>query len=232
MAAFRSGTAATACWRTLQGCRPEWLAELRAVCQRDGEPPARVTEVDARFAIRLESGPWLVAGVHSQGCDDRGRPGALAFHALFVGRFAYRWIGANPFGFDPRSAAPGARRTTIDHSLRGQLKRITARDRRRRIDEDDPRLPSILRAAAGRRRVIVQSSTPIDALARTVWSKLPARTRMRASLATWAFDTANAFDLVAVPKLTGLVCDPTDLIFSSLSRLLAERRSGLLSRAG
>ena len=196
------------------GCRPEWLAELRAVCQRDGEPPAGVTDVKARFALRLQSGPWLVAGVSSQGCDDRGRPGALAFHAIFVGRFAYRWIGANPFVFEP--AIRGAwSATDQDRPLpRGRLK-LNYSTRQTAGDDDDPRLPSILRAVAGRRRVIVQSSTPIDALARTVWSRLPARTRMRASLATWAFDTANAFDLVAVPKLTGLVCDPTDLIVSS-----------------
>ena len=37
---------------------------------------------------------------------------------------------------------------------------------------------------------------------------------MRASVATWAFDTGNSFDLVALPKLTGLVLDPSDLILA------------------
>ena len=81
------------------GCRPEWLAELRTVCQRFGEPPAGTPHVEGLFALRLRSGPWLVAGVHSQGCDDRGRPGALAFHGLFIGRFAYAWAGSDPFAF-------------------------------------------------------------------------------------------------------------------------------------
>ena len=81
------------------GCRPEWLAELRTACQRCGEPPAGLAPADSLFALRLECGPWMIVGVYPQGCDDQGRPGALAFHALFVGRWAYRWTGADPFAF-------------------------------------------------------------------------------------------------------------------------------------
>src|SRR5271170_2571186 len=79
------------------GCRPEWLAELRTVCQRYGEPPSGAAEADSLFALRLKSGPWMIVGVHPQGHDDQDRPGALAFHALFVGRWVYRWTGADPF---------------------------------------------------------------------------------------------------------------------------------------
>jgi hypothetical protein len=53
------------------------------------------------------------------------------------------------------------------------------------------------------RQVTVQSAAPIDELARDVWRALPMRVRLRASVATWAFDNANRFDLVALPKLTG-----------------------------
>jgi hypothetical protein len=35
---------------------------------------------------------------------------------------------------------------------------------------------------------------------------------MRTSIATWAFDTANDFDLVALPKLTGIVLDTSDMM--------------------
>ena len=65
-----------------------------------------------------------------------------------------------------------------------------------------------------RRRVAVQSSGPIDALARGVWRALPMRVRLRASVATWAFDNANGFDLVALPKLTALRRETTDLILA------------------
>ena len=61
----------------------------------------------------------------------------------------------------------------------------------------------------------MQSAGPIDALARDVWRALPFRVRLRASVATWAFDNANRFDLVALPKLAGLAREPSDLILAS-----------------
>jgi hypothetical protein len=62
--------------------------------------------------------------------------------------------------------------------------------------------------------VVVQSSAPIDALARDVWSRLPGRVRNRASVATWAFDTANGFDLVALPRLNGSELDRSDVMLA------------------
>jgi hypothetical protein len=64
------------------------------------------------------------------------------------------------------------------------------------------------------RKVIVHSAEPIDALARDVWHVLPRRVRYRASVATWAYDNANQFDLVALPKLAGVAVDDSSLIFS------------------
>jgi hypothetical protein len=81
------------------GCRPEWLTGLRAAAQRHGERPTDATESSAVFALRLPRGPWMIVGVSPQGEDDRGRPGALAFHALFVGDRQYRRAGASPFAF-------------------------------------------------------------------------------------------------------------------------------------
>jgi hypothetical protein len=196
------------------GCRPEWLAELRAVCQRYGEPPAGTPNVEGLFALRLQSGPWLVAGVHSQGCDDRGRPGALAFHALFVGRWGYCFAGGNPFAFERELRSDWS---AADHDRplpSGRFNRKFSLSAKTAEDEEDQRVVSFVKALTQRRRVIVQSSAPIDALARSIWRKLPARARMRASVATWAFDTGNGFDLVALPKLAGLVLDPSDLILA------------------
>src|SRR6516225_5989140 len=78
-------------------CRPEWVNALRLAAQRFGEAPAGIIEQDCFFASRLPRGPWMIVGVFPQGCDDRGRPGALAFHAIFVSHWSYRWVGANPF---------------------------------------------------------------------------------------------------------------------------------------
>ena len=199
------------------GCRPEWLAALKAACQRYGERPAGIADADALFAMRIDRGPWMIVGVSPQGCDDAGRPGALAFHALFVGPWTYWRAGADPFAFagilrrdwSPADldCDPAAR--PCDHPPGG------------RRGPDDPttpvvdeRLAPIVAALAGGRRVAVQSAGPIDALARDVWRALPFRVRRRASVATWAFDNANRFDLVALPKLAGVAREPSDLILA------------------
>jgi hypothetical protein len=198
------------------GCRPEWLAELRMVCQRCGEPPTGAMVAASLFALRLKCGSWMIVGVYPQGYDDQDRPGALAFHAIFVGRWAYRWIGADPF------------------ALTGALRRDwTAADRDRSLSaitwtisgnrtpspsipgsDDDPRLAQIVTALTQGRRVVVQSSEPIDGLARSVWHALPRSVRHGATVATWAFDNANQFDLVGLPKLAGVALNASDLIFA------------------
>lgn len=195
------------------GCRPQWLAELRHVCQRYGEPPAHTAHSGGLFALPLESGPWLIAGVRPQGSDDLGRPGALAFHALFVGRWSYRWAGGNPFVF--AHALRGDWRAEDQHRAlsHGQLS-WPFKEQRARALHDDAQVTLISMALANGRRVVVQSNAPIDPLARDVWSRLPGRVRMRASVATWAFDTGNDFDLVALPKLTGIALETSDMLLA------------------
>ncbi len=195
------------------GCRSEWLAELRTVCQRYGEPPAGATHVDAVFALRLQSGPWLVAGVHSQGCDDRGRPGALAFHALFASRIVYHWLGSDPFRWKDELCCDW-RPDDQDRALPIGRLPLWPAPPRRTAQDSDPQVRAIVSAIKRRRRVIVQSSAPIDALAQKVWNQLPRRARMRASVATWAYDVGNSFDLVGLPKLTGLALEPSDLVLA------------------
>src|SRR5206468_12007351 len=81
------------------GCRSGWAADVLAACRKFGEAPAGVTPLPALFSLRLPSGPRAVVGVGPQGADDRGRPGALAFHALLVEPRDYRRAGSNPFAF-------------------------------------------------------------------------------------------------------------------------------------
>jgi hypothetical protein len=200
------------------GCRPEWLAELRSVCQRYGEPPAGAAEVDSLFALRLQSGPWMIVGVHPQGHDDQGRPGARAFHALFVGRWVYGWTGADPFamaGAFQREWGPADQERILPEgcwTIRASYPLTSAS--RLATDDADQRVAPIVAALTRRRRVAVQSSEPIDGLARGVWQALPRRVRCRVSVATWAFDNANHFDLVALPKLAGVELGHSDLILS------------------
>ena len=80
--------------------------------------------------------------------------------------------------------------------------------------EVDPRLPAIATALTMGRRVVVQSGEPIDDLARSLWPRLSHSVRRTTSVATWAFDTANNFDLVALPKLAGVALNPRDLVIA------------------
>jgi hypothetical protein len=194
------------------GCRPEWLSELRTVCQRYGEPSFGVNEAGGLFALRLKSGPWMIAGAYPQGNDDHGRPGALAFHALFVNPWAYLAAGADPFVFagalhcdwgsaDMDRCLPTVFWTACDCPIRV----VHAPDY-------DRQLSDIVTALTKGHRVIVHTNARIDGLAQGVWSRLPRAVRLRATVATWAFDNANRFDLVALPKLAGLTLEATDVV--------------------
>jgi hypothetical protein len=198
------------------GCRPGWIAAFKTACQRYGERPPGTVEADGLFAMRLDRGPWMIVGVYPQGCDDQGRPGALAFHTLFVGRWTYATSGADPFVFSDLLRRNWSR-ADLDATLptaRLPIRHSGFRRSPESIAPADDRFQSIVTAIVQGRRVAVQSAGPIDALARGVWRALPMRVRLRASVATWAFDNANGFDLVALPKLSAIRRETTDLILA------------------
>ncbi|HZW31586.1 MAG TPA: hypothetical protein VFF52_12815 [Isosphaeraceae bacterium] len=197
------------------GCRPAWLAALQAAGQRYGEPPVGTAEADGFFTMKLARGPWMIAGVFPQGRDDQDRPGALAFHALFVGRWTYAWAGADPFVFAGALRRDWSR-DDLDATLPGGCLAVPrlrlGRPTRPTPPHADERSAPIIAALVQGRQVVVQSPEPIDELARDVWRTLPMRVRLRATVATWAFDNANRFDLVALPKLAGLTRASSDWI--------------------
>ena len=186
------------------GCSAAVVAEVVAVCRRYGQPPSGEAARPGLFALRLPSGPWAVVAVAPQGSDDRGRPGALAFHALIVPRRDYWRAGADPFAF------AAAHRGDWSAATPNELPRV-----RCTVGQDSPvdrpipelRTRRIAEAITQRRRIALEAPGPVDALAREVWAILPARVRRRASVATWAFAGENRFDLVALPRLTGIALD-------------------------
>ena len=187
------------------GCSPELTAEVVAVCRRFGQPPSSETARASLFTVWLPGGKrWAVVGVVPQGDDDRGRPGALAFHALLVGARDYRRAGANPFAFAPSLRSDWSSQTPA--TLDPAPCRIEPVDSRS-SPPSDPRTERIVAALGRRRRVALEATGPVDDLARAVWASLPARVRRRASLATWAFAGENQFDLVAFPRLAGVTLD-------------------------
>ena len=183
------------------GCRADWLADGLLACRRYGEAPAGSEPSHALFALRLQSGPWAIVGVSPQGADDRGRPGALAFHALIVSARDYRRAGSNPFAF------AGAIRPDWSEGATLESRRWAAEAAKVGGKPADPRVGAIARALGRRRRIALKSEGPAEGLVREVWAALPGSTRRRASMATWAFGNANRFDLVALPRLDGVELD-------------------------
>jgi hypothetical protein len=197
------------------GCREEWIDALRLAGQRFGERPTGVVEHTCFFALRLRSGPWMIVGVFPQGWDDLGRPGALAFHALFVGRWSYLKAGSNPFVFVPALRGDWNRSDQDRHLNVGQLiPEEQQPDKRGSVDDQIETIASALKRG---QRVVLASPQPISDLARAVWFKLPARLRRRTTLATWAFSNANQFDLIAGPLLTNLAPGPSDFVLGEKS---------------
>jgi hypothetical protein len=183
------------------GCGPEWLAALRTACQRYGEPPAGAAEAPALFAMPLERGPWLIVGVSPQGHDDRGRPGALAFHALFLDPRDYRRAGCDPFVFAKVLRSDWTVETC---ALPAGAVMVQPREP---AGPAAGRASGIAAVLSRGRRVAIQAPAPIDTLARDAWLALPLSVRSRVSMATWAFGNGNRFDLVALPRLAGAELD-------------------------
>jgi hypothetical protein len=137
-----------------------------------------------------------------QGLDDRGRPGALAFHALFLTRRDYRKAGCNPFVF------AGLLRSDWDATTPAVLPSgVWTVEVAPAPVSLDPRAGRVATALTRGRRVVIESAAPIEDLARQVWQALPERVRRRASVSTWAFGNGNRFDLAAVPRLAGIALD-------------------------
>ncbi|MDB5351381.1 MAG: hypothetical protein JWN86_2628 [Planctomycetota bacterium] len=184
------------------GCRGEWLKEFQAACRKIGERPRGDADLTgAMFSVRLgDRGPWAIVGISSPGADDRGRPDAMAFHGLFVDDKEFRRVDYNPFSLvgalrsdwsaDTKNLATGW------CTVKGEPSTTSS--------EEAKRIATIL---ARKKKVAIESPTPISDLARAVWKEIPVRARRRYSVATWTFAVGLGFDLLGTPRLAGMELD-------------------------
>jgi hypothetical protein len=212
------------------GCRPEWIEGFQAACRRYGERPTGIADAEGLFVLRLVRGPWLIVGVIPIGQDDSGRPGALAFHGLFVHPRDYRRVRFDPFCFEPviqrtwtaadqHTILPTGRVAPASPGFLGRIRSLCRWKSEIETSRYDESASLILEAMSRRDRVVVPTDRPIPELARRTWSRMPRRIRRRSSMATWAFDNSNGFDFVALPRCraAGLAPanDPSSLVLPS-----------------
>lgn len=198
-----------------EGCTPAWHDAMKRACGRFGERPARVDPFRSVFAIPVDRSAWMVVQVDSLGCDDQGRPGALAFHALFVSPWTYRRAGACPLAFAPAFRSDWTAADEKSPLPRGRVKPVGLG--KEPPGEVDERLAPIVDALSRKRRVVVQSERPVDTLMISAWRRLSGGTKRRTRAASWAFGNANEFDFVALPRLGGLTLDGSELVLTAES---------------
>jgi hypothetical protein len=192
------------------------------------------------FSVRLASGdrPWLIVGVTATGADDKGRPGALAFHGLFVAHGEFRKAAYDPFVMAGALRGDWGPETSLEAGIIPVGSAIAVRvvDEVRNSGPYDPG-DSIVRDETRRvvaalrqsRKVAIESASPIDDLARSVWAESPEWVRRRCSVATWAFSNASRFDLFATPRLDAVELD--DSYRDRPSRRLSWRRRVMTRQA-
>jgi hypothetical protein len=152
------------------------------------------------FVLRLpDRGPWAVVGVSSAGLDDRGRPGALAFHGLFVEPRELRRTPLGPFallGALRSDWGPGT--TSLErgtHYVAGLPRWGRGRT------SADPTASRVARAILSGKRVGVRAPEPATDLARAVWMAGGRALRRRGCpIATLAYGPDLGFALAAYPR--------------------------------
>lgn len=173
------------------GVRQEWLSEFVHLCQSLGQPPSESTPVVTSlvFVKRLESGPWVLCKGTWQGCDDRGRPGAWAFHALFLSGSDYRRTGSQPFLFESHFQTEFSSNLVLDTlSLK-----ISGNSRHSGIPN---RL--LLKSLRRHRQIRLLKEKPADDDVSQFWDLLPKGISSSRSFTTRAFRWDSDFDFAVV----------------------------------
>jgi hypothetical protein len=178
-----------------EGCHDDWITDFTHLCQSLGQPPSEAKpEVDHLIlAKKLPSGPWVLAMGSAQGCDDRGRPGAWAFHGIFLSGREYRRAGASPFRFKEcfiRDFHAGMQLKAGVIDLSG-IEAQACDDRM-----IDPTLIQHL-VKGYKLRLLTDNLLELKSL-ESIWNQGPSKLRGNRSITTWAFRPEVEFDLSGI----------------------------------
>src|SRR5262245_26588522 len=198
------------------GFLDEWLPEAERICTGFGDKPANVACPAVVFAKPLGKKHVAVVQVAEQGIDDAGRPGALAFRLLVLGRADYSRLEGDPFHIADQlppdwrmrellpsptwTAGPPPRRTVA--RLQELLQRpggpILIPDSEVRQGGSHVLLGGVQALLDGSRVLLIRPE-PDPGLIRGLWLLLPTKSRCELWPATFAFDNRLAFDAVVMP---------------------------------
>ena len=178
-----------------EGCHDDWVADFTRMCQSLGQPPSEAHPLVDHLILakKLPSGPWVIAMGSAQGSDDRGRPGAWAFHGIFLSGREYRRAGASPFRFKENFI----RDFHSGMQLKAGVIHLSKMD-----DQviDVPMLNPFwgqLLAKGCKLRLLTDDPLELQSL-ESIWNQGSSKSRTKRSITTWAFRPEVDFDLAGV----------------------------------
>jgi hypothetical protein len=185
------------------GFQEDWLSAAEQLCTGFGERPGSVACPACVFAQPLGKRHVAIVQVADQGSDDAGRPGALGFRLLVIGRAPYTNLIGDPFAV--------AERFPPSWQARGELPalswpgeplppRTVAMVQKVLQRADGPALLGGTQVLLDGGRLVFERPAPDTALLHDLWTLLPASSRAQLWPASFAFGNALGFDAVVVPR--------------------------------
>lgn len=178
------------------GCQPGWIDAFIKLCRSLGQPPGEASpDIDSLlFTAPVAPGRWVIALGSAQGCDDRGRPGAWAFHALFLSHADYRRAGAWPQNFERYFKKTFHSGITLNQVSIEINTHITTS-----LHENSLVINSaITNEIRHQKKVRIIHETPTIQRFSEFLSRLPEKTRLRRSMTTMSFRHNTDFDIAAI----------------------------------
>ncbi len=190
-----------------EGFLDDWQAEGARLCTGFGERPAGISCPGCVFALPFARRYVAVVQVADQGCDDAGRPGALAFRLLIVPRRLYTGIGGDPFQIAEQYPPPWRERGRLSVlEWPGPFQPLPRTADQIRKILDVPYSSTLLggvQALVDGGRLVFERKEPEPVLLRNLWALLPTATRGELWPASFAFCNAHGFHAVVVPRASG-----------------------------